>query len=239
MLENIILFFAAYIAAIFATIAGFGSSTLLIPVAIFFMDMKTAVVLVACFHLFNNLFKVKLFFHNIDRRIFIIFGLPSILLAFLGAQCLTLFSGESLKVMLGLFLIIFALYSFWKPQLKVKDSFWLCLIGGGLSGFLAGLIGLGGAIRAFFLINLSLDKKVFIATSALIAFVVDITRIPTYFFANVVEDKSYFRLLPFLLIIAYLGVSTGKHLLEKIDQEYFRKIVLGALLFGGIKIFLG
>jgi len=55
MIEHGLFLLAAYVAAVIATVAGFGSSTILIPVAIFFMDLKTAVFLVACFHLFNNL----------------------------------------------------------------------------------------------------------------------------------------------------------------------------------------
>jgi len=64
MIEHGLFLVAAYLAAIFATIAGFGSSTVLLPVAMFFMDIKTAVFFVACFHLFNNLFKVRLFFYQ-------------------------------------------------------------------------------------------------------------------------------------------------------------------------------
>ena len=60
MVENIIFLIASFVAAIVATLAGFGSSTLLVPVALMFMDVGTAVFLVACFHLFNNIFKVKI-----------------------------------------------------------------------------------------------------------------------------------------------------------------------------------
>ena len=45
------------------------------------------------------------------------------------------------------------------------------------------------------------------------------------------------RVLPFLLLSAYLGVKTGKALLERVDQETFRKIVLAALLLVGIRLF--
>lgn len=70
----------------------------------------------------------------------------------------------------------------------------------------------------------------------LIAFVVDLIRIPTYLFTKVVHDPSYYILLPFLLFSAYLGVKTGRILLEKIKQELFEKIVLAALLLVGINL---
>ncbi len=40
----------------------------------------------------------------------------------------------------------------------------------------------------------------------------------------------------FLLVVAYLGVRTGKAVLGRMNQEIFRKIVLAALLIVGIKL---
>ena len=43
---------AAFLAEIVATVAGFGSSTILVPIATAFFDIKTAIALVGLFHLF-------------------------------------------------------------------------------------------------------------------------------------------------------------------------------------------
>jgi len=236
MFENILFLCAAYIAAVFATVAGFGSSTLLIPVAVLFMDIKTAIFIVACFHLFNNLFKVKLFFKNIDFHLFLTFGLTSMAFAFLGALCISFLDIHLLQQILGVFLLCFVPLSVWKSQWSIKKNMPTSLIGGSVSGFLAGLIGLGGAVRATFLISFNLQKEVYIATSALIAFVIDLTRIPTYLLTDSVQDKSYYVLLPFLIGTAYLGVKTGKKFLHRIDHELFTKIVLGVLFLIGIKL---
>lgn len=237
MIENIIFLIASFIAAIGATLAGFGSSTLLIPVAIMFMDLKTAVLLVACFHLFNNSFKIKMFWNKIDFKIFLLFGIPSIIFAFIGATLISIIPIGIVKRILAIFLITFSIYSFIKPKFAIKETKTTAIIGGGLSGFLAGLVGLGGAIRSIFLIVFNLPKEVYIATSAAIAFVIDLTRIPTYLFTGITQDRSYYILLPFLLISAYFGVKIGKVLLGKISQSIFKRIVLIALLLVGIKLF--
>jgi len=237
IIEHGLFLLVAYIAAVFATIAGFGSSTILIPVAMFFMDLKTAVFFVACFHLFSNIFKVRLFFTKIDFKLFGIFGAPSILFAFLGAYCITVLPVELLTRILAAFLVLFSCFSFFKPNIKIKKSPFNALLGGSLSGFLAGMIGMGGAVRAMFLLAFQLPKENYIATAALIAFVIDLTRIPTYILTGVVHDKAYYSLLPMLIIAAYIGVRSGKGLLGKIDQEFFRRIVLGALLLVGIRLF--
>lgn len=236
MIEQGLFLFAAYVAAIFATIAGFGSSTILIPVAVFFMDLKTAVFLVACFHLFNNLFKVRLFFTKIDIRLVLLFGLPSIIFAYLGARCITILPVERLAQILAIFLILFSCASFLKPNIRFKLNSFNAFLGGSISGYLAGLIGMGGAVRSMFLLGFNLPKESYIATAALIAFVIDLTRIPTYILTGAVDNHSYFLLLPALIIIAYLGVLTGKRLLGKIDQEFFQRVVLAGLFLVGIKL---
>jgi uncharacterized membrane protein YfcA len=236
MIEHGLFLFAAYVAAVIATVAGFGSSTVLVPVAMFFMDLKTAVFLVACFHLFNNLFKIRLFFKKIDFKLFRLFGIPSIIFAFLGAQCIAVLPVEILKRVVAAFLILFAGISFIKPHVKIGKNPVNAVVGGSLSGFLAGLIGMGGAIRSMFLLSFNLPKEIYVGTAAMIAFVIDVTRIPTYLWMGVVRNHVYYSLLPLLVVIAYLGVRTGKALLGKIDQAVFRKIVLGALFLVGLKL---
>lgn len=236
MLSTAVFLFASYVAAMAATISGFGSSALLIPVAVLFMDIKTAVFVVAVFHLFNNLFKIKLFWRSIDRQIFMLFGIPSILLAFTGALLISVIPLDGVKVVLGMFLIFYAVFSFIKPKLGVKKTRFIAIMGGSLSGFFAGLIGLGGAIRGAFLNAFRLRKEVYVATSAMIAVVIDMTRVPIYLFTRTVQDKSYYVLLPFLCVMAYFGVVSGKALLKKLNQETFRRIVSVALLAAGVKI---
>jgi uncharacterized membrane protein YfcA len=82
----------------------------------------------------------------------------------------------------------------------------------------------------------NLPKEVYVASAAAIAVVIDATRIPTYIVTGTVLERTTLFFLGFLLISAYLGVRTGKALLNKIDQITFRRIVSIALLFAGIKI---
>jgi uncharacterized membrane protein YfcA len=108
MLTGALFLIASYGAAVAATIAGFGSSALLIPVAVLFMDIKTAVFVVAVFHLFNNAFKIRLFWKSIDFKIFLLFGISSILMAFAGAMLISIIPIDVVKIVLGVFLIVFA-----------------------------------------------------------------------------------------------------------------------------------
>ncbi|MBI2616932.1 sulfite exporter TauE/SafE family protein [Candidatus Gottesmanbacteria bacterium] len=231
---SILFFLSAFVAEIIGTIAGFGSSTVFLPLALLFFDFKTALVLVALFHIFGNISRISFFKHGFDRHILIIFGIPSVVLTLIGALLVTYLPQEMLKGILGVFLIIYSIISFWKEDLKVRPSLFNSVIGGGLSGFLAGLIGTGGALRGAFLTAFGLPKEKYIATAAAIALAVDFTRIPVYF-AEGFLTRQYYWYIPVLLIVALAGSFTGKQIVKQVPQKIFRKVVLSAILIMGLK----
>jgi uncharacterized membrane protein YfcA len=102
-------------------------------------------------------------------------------------------------------------------------------IGGSLSGFLAGLVGTGGAIRGMLLAAFSLQKDVFIATSAFVDFGVDLSRGIIYVFNGFVKIE-HLPIVFGLLIVSIAGTYTGKLILEKINEKTFRYIVLFMIL---------
>ncbi len=227
-------FFAAFFAEIIGTIAGFGSSTILLPLSLFFFNFTTALALVAFFHLFGNLSRVGFFRGGLDKNTIIKFGIPSVIFSLLGAVLVSYIPQDLLKGILGIFLLVYSLIFLWKEDFKIRESFFNTLLGGSLSGFLAGLIGTGGALRGAFLTSFNLSKEKYIATSAFIAIVVDATRIPTYLKEGFLQS-SYNWYLLFLLPIAIGGSFIGKIVVEKVPQKSFKKVVLIAILLISIK----
>ena len=99
---------------------------------------------------------------------------------------------------------------------------------------MAGLIGTGGALRGAFLTGFHLSKEKYIATAAAIALAVDLTRIPIYLSQGFLTS-SYYWYVPVLFAVAIIGSYIGKHIVKRIPQERFQKVVLIAFLFIGIK----
>ena len=229
-------FLSAFISEVLGTIAGFGSSTVFLPLALLFFDFKTALVLVALMHIFGNIGRISFFKSSLDKHMLLVFGLPSVILTLIGALLVNFISQDILKGILGIFLVIYASLSLWREDLKVRGSFLNSIIGGGLSGFLAGLIGTGGALRGAFLTAFGLPKEKYIATTAAIALAVDLTRIPVYFAQGFLDD-SYFWYIPVLFIIALAGSYAGKLVVKKIPHKTFKKVVLWAIIVIGIKLF--
>ena len=223
----------AFISEVIGTIAGFGSSTIALPLSLFIFDFETALVLVAFLHIFGNISRISFFRHGLDKRLLLQFGLPSIALTLAGALLVQNIPQDLLKMILGFFLIAYTFWS-WSGKFTVKPSITTSAIGGGLSGFFAGLIGTGGALRGAFLTAFGLPKEKYIATAAAIALAVDITRLPIYLKEGFLQPQFYW-MVPVLLVVALCGSFVGKQITDKISQSVFRRIVLIAIFIIGIK----
>ena len=234
MEQDIIFLVSSLGAVIIGTIAGFGSSTVLLPIALFLVDFKTAIILVAILHISGNISKITIFKQGLNWKILMIFGIPSILLALLGASLIDQVPQDIMKLILGIFLIVFSISAFVKPDLKIPSTNKNLVAGGAVSGFLAGLIGTGGALRASFLTGLGLEKFTYIATAASIALVTDATRIPIYVSQGFL-DEQYYWYIPILIGIAVFGSYVGKKIVTRIDNTIFRKIVSVAIILASIK----
>src|SRR5690606_20522832 len=102
-----------------------------------------------------------------------------------------------------------------------------------MSGFSAGLLGTGGAIRGLTMSAFNLEKSVFIATSAFIDFMIDFSRFFIYYNNGYVHQHDLIY-VPFLFVIGLLGTFIGKKILYYIPQENFRKLSLLFVLIIGV-----
>ena len=234
----ILFFLVAFLSIIIGTVAGFGTSTIFLPVALFFVDFKTALVLVAITHLSANLGATTFFRHGLDKRLILLFGVPSIFITIIGAYMVTYVPQNILIIILGIFLLSFSILFLMRPNIKVPASETNTIIGGALSGFLQGLLGIGGPLRGAFLISYDLDKFKYIATLAAIAVIIDLTRIPIYLTNNLLEPQ-YYIYIPILVVLGITGSYIGKIIGVFIPQDAFKKVVLVAIGFASLVLILG
>ena len=226
----------AFGAEVLGTMAGFGAATILTPIAILFMDVKTAIALVACFHLFGNASRLSFFWRHVHGKTWVQFGLTGILCSFAGAGLTAHLSSSAVKWLFGVFLLIYVGLSTLLPSGLRFPATAGTLIGGGVaSGFVAGLIGTGGAIRSACLLAFGLPRDVYLGTSAAIALVVDATRLPVYLFERFIP----WRMLPVvasLVLVAFAGAWTGQRLVRRVSPVVFRRLILAMLTLMAIKL---
>lgn len=235
-MENILLYISALIAEITGTISGFGSSSIFLPFANQFFDYKTALILIAIYHIFGNTTRLSLTYRHWDKRIFLMFGIPSVFATLLGASLVNEINPNILKIILAIVLVLFAGYSLWNPRFQITPTPWIGRLGGAISGFTAWLIWTGGLLRGASMTLFNLKKEQYIATIASIALLVDITRIPLYF-GQWFLNSEYYTLIPILFCIAFVGSYIGKMIVQKIKTNHLKKIILIGIIV--MSIWLG
>jgi uncharacterized protein len=233
-LDYLILFiFLALLAEVLGTVGGFGSSLFFVPIASFFFDFHTVLGITALFHVSSNISKIYYFRKGFDKRIIISIGIPAVIFVIIGALLSKFIDTVLLQILLGFFLIILSLIFLIFQNIIIKPNLRNSISGGVLSGFLAGLLGTGGAIRGLTLTAFSLKMEVFIATSAVIDLGVDASRSVVYY-TNGYIHRDILYLIPILLLVSVLGTYIGKRILMKMSEKQFKSTVLILVLITGI-----
>ena len=197
------------LAEIAGTVGGFGSSMLVMPLAGEFLPFEQALGLTAVFHVFSNGAKMVLFRKGLSRELLWSLGVPAVLGVLIGAR-LTLYLNERiLLLMLGALLVILSAGLWYAPDMKVRPTRSNAVVGGGISGLVAGLVGTGGAIRGITLAAFGLEKNAFVATSAWIDMGVDLSRSVMYTAQGYMNEKVWLY-LPGLAAISVAGTWIGR-----------------------------
>ena len=230
-------FYIFYLLTLFAeiigTVGGFGSSVFFVPLASLFFNFHEVLGITSLLHVFSNISKIYLFRKGFNWDIFKKIGISSIIFVIIGAYLSKYIESRIAELILGIFLILYASFLLLRPQCFIKPSTPNAVLGGGLAGLMAGLLGTGGAIRGLTLASFNLHKDMFLATSALIDFGVDFSRFIIYFGQEYIT-KSMWVHTPMLLIISFVGSYIGKILLGKISQDSFKKLALWLILCVGV-----
>ena len=197
---NIIFILLALIAEIIGTIGGFGSSVFFVPLGNFYFDFHSVLGLTAIFHLSSNLSKIFLFKKGLDKKLLMTIGIPSVVFVIVGGFLSKILDSGFLEIFLGIFLVGFSLLFLIKSKITISPNNKNAFIGGSFSGFSAGLLGTGGAIRGLTMAAFNLEKSVFIATSAFIDFMIDFSRTIVYYNNGYIHNHDL-KYVPYLFLI--------------------------------------
>lgn len=244
--EFVIVPLVALLASGLTLFSGFGLGTLLLPAFALFFPVEVSVGMTAVVHFLNNLFKLALLGRHADRRAVVAFGVPAVAAALAGAALLGWLArlpslgawsawGRTFEVTpvgaaVGALMLGFA-------ALELSPRFdalafgprWMP-VGGALSGFLGGLSGHQGALRAAFLVRAGLAKEAFIATGVACACLVDATRLSVY--AGLARHDGLAAnagLVAAATLAAFAGAFAGARLVRAVTLRGVR-LAVGAML---------
>jgi len=230
VLISVITFLASFV----GTITGFGLSTIMLPIMVLFMPFSTALLFVGIIHLFSDLWKVLLFRKGFDRKIVLYFAIPGVITSFLGAVAVLSLPEQHLIKILGILIIIYSLFMSIRPDFRLIQNVSSYIIGGTASGFLAGIFGTGGAVRAIFLSAYNLPKSVFLFSTGAIGVLIDTARLITYWQNGIELPKHLAISLLIFIPISFISTELSKKTIGKITKEQFRQLILIFLFVIGI-----
>jgi len=237
MIEIFLVAALSFIASAIGTISGFGTSTIMMPIMMMFYPPLEALLIVSIIHWFNGVLRSLMFRSGYRFDIIVSFGLAGIVASVLGARlAINLDQGLWTKVIAG-FLVLYSIYLIINPQFELKFSYSKGTGAGLVSGLLAGLFGMGGAIRGAFLSAFNLPKEIYLANSALILVFIDSARLSTYLLSGSSLTSLPLYSLAAFLLASYLGVKLGKQLVGNIPQYKFRLVIAIMLIVIGLTLF--
>ena len=152
-------------------------------------------------------------------------GLPSVLFAVLGGLASAFLLTHWLEAILAAFLLGFSGWMLLRPQWRLAPTTGSAVLGGALSGGMAGLVGTGGAVRGMTMAAFDLRKEVFVATSAAIDMGIDLGRTVAYARNGYIhaDDLAW---IPPLAVVAIAGTWFGRRILRRMPQAMFRRTAL-------------
>ena len=163
---------------------------------------------------------------------------PWIFSSFLGSSLSLRIPGEILSRALGIFLLTYVSFIIFNQNFKLSHNFSIAVSSGTLTGFFAGIFGIGGEINAVALSAFNLEKAVYIATAGAISFMIYSTRIATYLKGGIWLEPQIFSGFLIFIPVSFLGATVGKKGLEKIPQEKFRNFVAIFIFLLGLKLII-
>lgn len=247
----------AFFASALTFFSGFGLGTLLLPAFALFFPVELAVALTAVVHFANGLFKLALVGRHAAWPVVVRFGLPAMAAALAGAWLLgrlavappvlayrafgAWLQVTPVKLAVGCALIVFASFELSARLRRVSFSPRLLPVGGLLSGFFGGLSGQQGALRSAFLVRAGLSRDAFIGSGAVIAALIDASRLSVYA-ASIARQSARFdyALLSAAVLAAFLGAVVGRRYLARVTLPAVQRVVsillfaVGAGLVAGV-----
>ena len=184
-----------------------------------------------------DIFAVALHWRRWDGHLIVLLLPGAILGVTIGTLFITNAPTEQLRTLLGVIVLLFALYKIFEKRILRHIDYeprnWHGLLAGTITGFSSALAHTGGPPVSIYLLMQKVTPAVFIGTSALFFFILNWIKVPFYFYAELF-DLEQFRQIVWILPLVPLGVWTGRWLAYRVDRQTFENIIVALLLVNGV-----
>lgn len=216
------------------TLIGFAGSLVALPILLLGIKLPDAIAYISIFYIFSSGYLVYKEWENIDKNIILKLAWTSVIGVILGIIVLTYAKPVILQKALGVFIILYVAYLiFGKKEFQLGSKSGLLF--GTLGGFFSGVFSTGGPLYVMAVKSTVGEVKVFRATMIAVLAVVTLVRVPTLAITGVLTF-THLKISLFILPVFFLAQFAGNRLFTKIDEHFFKKLLLGLLSLSGVAL---
>jgi uncharacterized membrane protein YfcA len=231
------LLISGWLAATVSGAAGFGGALLLLPVLTFAVGAKAAVPMLTVAQLLGNLSRAAFGWREIRWRPALIFSAGAVPASLIGSRLFAVLPAAFILRLMGVFLFMVVLIRHTTLG-KRRVSEWLLAPAGAGVGFLSALAGTAGPLGAAVFLSLGLPAHAYIASEAVTAVLMHLTKSLTYSRYAALTPEDCFRGLA-LGGSLVVGSWTGRHVVSRLPERTFSLLVDTLLIASAVSLIVG
>lgn len=228
----------ALVAGTIGGVVGFGSAVILLPVCAYAFGAERAVPILTVAALIGNLSRAAFSWRETDWAAVRIYVTGAVPFALIGAFIFIELDVTLIHRLLGAFILLMVPARRWAARRAMTVQRWHLLPLGALMGLLSGVVGTTGPINAPFFLAYGLVKGAYLATEALGAAAIHLTKSAVYgrFAALDLETVGYGLAIGLALIA---GSWLGKRIVIRLDAPAFVLTIEVLLIATGFLMMIG
>jgi uncharacterized membrane protein YfcA len=217
-------------------LSGFGSGLVAIPLLAFMFPLTFIVPVLGLLSYSGTVMQSIQYRKQVSWRDMLPLIPFSLLGIFIAVWLLVNVEADQLVLALGIFILLYSIYSILSLSVRAGGRRWAILAGFG-AGVVGTLFGTGGPFYVVYLKLRQLRKSQFRATIVMI-FLVDGGARMTAYALNGLFTPQVLWLVLTLLPVLFAGLYAGHHLHIKIDQQRFNLVINLLLIVSGIMLII-
>lgn len=220
------------LAGVISGVVGTGASIMLLPVLAYTFGTKLAIPIMALASIMGNISRVVLWRRDINLRAFLLYAVPGIPAAALGANTLWVMPASLSDICIGLFFFLLIPLRYWAQSRALKLNDVQLSLAGGVVGYLTGVVFSTGPITIPIFAGYGLIRGGLLSTEAAASFTIYLAKAFTF---EAIGALPWPVFISGLLVGSTLvaGTYIGKQFLLKMNENTFNRLIDAMMLFSG------
>ena len=220
---------------------GFGGmlGSLATPMLALVMPADQVIGLVLPILMVADVFAVIMHWRRWNQRLILLLLPGAIFGVSIGTLFITNAPTESLRLALGIIVLIFAVYKIFEKRvlktLNYTSKNWHGLLAGTVTGFSSALAHTGAPPVSIYLLTQQLAPPVFIGTSVLFFFILNWIKVPYYLYADLFDFDRMLSIV-WVLPLVLGGAFFGRWLSGRFKRESFEKVIVAFLIIAALML---